>query len=341
MTQRSSGPTVWDKAKWHSEQGDAGGHIFFILNWLKAKKLTTLDGDEEALGRMGDDTTLNSDMVTERGKVFLDKYYDNWLDIIDSTPVSRSRKNLDKFLNEFNRRFPPAPDPDEVAGDSFSSEQNAMYRKLRRKELSGGVEVEHIVGVTLKCDANLIPVLKRLSAEFKWKEGKKALRSHSVPMGSWVKVCCSYLKDGNSGLVSIVQRSSDEVEREIAVSVIGELKPVDSKRILIDLIKWHTRLQAKQRKLALEIVRVINSLFSFHSEVKLNERDCQIIRNYVHKFLANAKTKDERGTAYWALSRVGNEESITIIRSAPRLGFPWEGTEEDAIKLIRKCISKH
>src|SRR5262245_14841779 len=177
---------VWDKAKWHFEgefpkeleERDARRHILFILKWLQKKGLTSAEGDLESDDASGYDTALNSDMVTDDGREFLDKYYDRWL----KTEVAYNKTRYSPaLLNKFWREL-SAKRPSSVA--SGERQIPPFLKSLHQKARRGNVEVEDLLALVAKGSKATIPLLERLKNQYSWPETQ---RRSSVPLGAWAK----------------------------------------------------------------------------------------------------------------------------------------------------------
>lgn len=74
---------VWDKGKWHLDEKSkpkksAIRHIYFVLKWLKNKKMLTEEGLNIEKIKNNFDVELNRNLVTNIGADFLDRYYKKW-----------------------------------------------------------------------------------------------------------------------------------------------------------------------------------------------------------------------------------------------------------------------
>lgn len=95
---------IYDKASWHYPEGKnctsleaALIHLNTIYNWLKDNNLLSIDGEENSPEKFGQDFSLTSGDVTNKGKLVLDKCYDNWLKQIDYVTIP-STNILDECL---------------------------------------------------------------------------------------------------------------------------------------------------------------------------------------------------------------------------------------------------
>lgn len=93
---------VYDKAKWQIEGGipeeNVLNHFKFFLKWLNDHNLLSEDGKEiEEIG-LDNSISLTDTMVTSKGKCFLDRYYDDYLKVIDYG-ISEDVQWLDDHLD--------------------------------------------------------------------------------------------------------------------------------------------------------------------------------------------------------------------------------------------------
>lgn len=76
---------IYDKVKYHFPDGTAKSlkagslHIYQMFEYLKSKNMLSDIGKQEISLPISQDTILSSDMVNKKGKIFLDKHYDNYL----------------------------------------------------------------------------------------------------------------------------------------------------------------------------------------------------------------------------------------------------------------------
>lgn len=92
---------IYDKASWQLDGGispkNVVDHFTFVFLWLEKNHLLSADGEE--IENMGIDisVSLTDNLVTNEGKQFLDRYYDEYLKTI-TYGVSENEKWLDEHL---------------------------------------------------------------------------------------------------------------------------------------------------------------------------------------------------------------------------------------------------
>jgi len=81
---------VYDKVSWHFPEGNncpsieaATRHFRVLVDWLRQHALLSPFGEAVAEQEMGEDFSVTSEMLTEKGQALLDKHYDDWLDTLD------------------------------------------------------------------------------------------------------------------------------------------------------------------------------------------------------------------------------------------------------------------
>lgn len=95
---------TYDKASWHIDGGEKISDVVkrfeIVFKFLEAKEMLTDDGKETLEYGMDSSVTLNSTMVTKKGKVFLEACYD----CIMSKDLKEIKQNLlaeyNNFMNE-------------------------------------------------------------------------------------------------------------------------------------------------------------------------------------------------------------------------------------------------
>lgn len=94
----------YDKASWHIDGGEKESEVVSrfkkVFMFLKEKNMLTEDGVETLEYCMDSSVSLNSTMVTEEGKKFLDSYYDNVL----AQDPSMIRENLMAAYKDYMNR---------------------------------------------------------------------------------------------------------------------------------------------------------------------------------------------------------------------------------------------
>jgi hypothetical protein len=224
---------------------------------------------------------------------------------------------------------------------SLSARQLA---KLKRKAKRNDVEVEDLLAVATCGDSAAITVLQELQKTYQWSESDRVGHGRVAPLGRWAKVVCRYLRDGTQGMADLALADDEpELDREMAISVLEEIKTADSVRALIRVTGTMKLTTAKGRARALDIVAAFNMILSFYrgNDLALDEGEVKAIRAFVHCFLDVATTENEISTAYCALRAVGNEESLARIQIRPPLRRAFKGVEEIVCKAIKRNIRRH
>ena len=97
---------IYDKVKWHFPEGegcksleDALLHFKVIMNWLYKNNLLSEFGSSLYRTKYGEDFSITSEMLNDRGNQLLSKCYDGWQKTIiyGNEP---STESLDKKISE-------------------------------------------------------------------------------------------------------------------------------------------------------------------------------------------------------------------------------------------------
>ena len=95
---------VYDKAKWQIEGGipvqNVVNHFSFIFEWLEKNDLLNEYGKQTHKIGLDEFLILCDEMVTEEGKHFLDKCYDEYIGKVEYGENENSEE-LDKMFNAF------------------------------------------------------------------------------------------------------------------------------------------------------------------------------------------------------------------------------------------------
>jgi len=88
----------YDKAAWHIDGGEDSKEVVCrfrqVFEFLLEKNMLTEDGKETLEYGMDSSVSLNSTMVTEKGKLFLDNCYDQVI-----------KKNVDKIKDFLSNEY--------------------------------------------------------------------------------------------------------------------------------------------------------------------------------------------------------------------------------------------
>lgn len=91
---------IYDKARWQIEGGvearSVKEHFKFMFSWLNEFNLLTEYGKETKNGIIDEEIILSEEMVNYSGRVFLDKYYDEYISAI-KYGVEENKELLEKM----------------------------------------------------------------------------------------------------------------------------------------------------------------------------------------------------------------------------------------------------
>ncbi len=172
-----------------------------------------------------------------------------------------------------------------------------------------------------------------------WLDAKAADVARRVPLGTWSEVVCAFVDGGFEALERYVADTShSEVERGIAIRLVGQLGGVGAARalsslgmVLIDEIH-HSNL-------AFLVARALNEVLSFERDWVLSHVEAATVRSYLHRLVTQANSDERRAAIYLALRTVGDEISLQLLGDTADLSPPWEEARHVAIKAIRRRLS--
>lgn len=95
---------IYDKAMWQIDNGMDESivvkHFQLVFEWLKTRNMLNNDGLEILDIGIDEEVSLNETLLTDNGRAFLDKYYDELISNSDYE-ISKEKKLLDAYYNEF------------------------------------------------------------------------------------------------------------------------------------------------------------------------------------------------------------------------------------------------
>ncbi len=73
---------IYEKLKWHADNKEVYDIVKqqykALMNWLKRNDLLSDDGKQTYKAKVGLDSSLTDDMLTEEGKALMDKCFEDW-----------------------------------------------------------------------------------------------------------------------------------------------------------------------------------------------------------------------------------------------------------------------
>jgi len=204
------------------------------------------------------------------------------------------------------------------------------------KEKKGELEVEDILGLVKTGTASLIPDLKILKSEIARKDSYSAL---SVPYDRWIEIVCEFLEHGYARLVEIAHR--DKYLAKFAISALEAAKSREGFLGIITIMKSYNLNDSLDYKNYVKCISAINLMISFDDEIKFSEEESTLARTLIHNYLNFTKEKlaneSDIITAYCALRKIGNFESLSILKKMP----PIKNAENIGIdKMVMSIIKK-
>ncbi|HEY4481346.1 MAG TPA: hypothetical protein VI489_00685 [Candidatus Brocadiaceae bacterium] len=208
---------------------------------------------------------------------------------------------------------------------------------LISKEKNGELEVEDILDLVKIRNASLVPGLKLLKSEIAQKDSYSLL---SVPYDRWIDMVCEFLEQGYAKLTETARRNRDMAR--FAISVLEATKDIEGFKSIVNILASCDLNDPVGYENSVRCLSAINLMISFDDEIKFTEEEADITRSSIHKYLAFVKGKkklDEAGVivAYCALRKIGNNETINVIKEMPALKSVENiGVDKMVISAIKK-----
>lgn len=196
---------------------------------------------------------------------------------------------------------------------------------LRRKARRNSVEVEDVLAVARSGSHADAAALRLLAHECQWSRGSGG--SHrQVPLGIWAEVTCALLENGLAGVVAF---ASNKRYLSFALGLLSEQKTPDCVDVLNALAQRFADIESRT-----EIAAALNLVCSFRGAPKLSRAARAAARVWLHELLSGPRRA--RASAACALRGVGDAESIALLSGVAPLPPPWEGIEQQAIRVIKQ-----
>lgn len=216
-----------------------------------------------------------------------------------------------------------------------------MHKEIKKIwSKNGEANVEDLLSLLAIDDPSIVMDLKQLKKEFNWKPVDNPEKE--VPLGSWVDIICLFLEQGYEALYTLATQSSRLAE--IVLGVLEELKDERSLDIIASIIVFY-REKKDQLNLESRCIGSINLMLSFDYDITLEPQNKKYLRELIYNFInrvdievSDLEFKEEFiSTAYCALRRVGDHETIQRIKKRPRLqAAEYNGLETIIVKAIKK-----
>ena len=215
---------------------------------------------------------------------------------------------------------------------------NRLIENIRKKEFLGKeVNVEDILPLVKIGDTSICYDLLTLKDAFHWSEIGNT--ENQVPLGSWADIICVYFRLGYKGLKDT---SIENIQfLGITLGVLEELKTLEAFNSVADLLEYYTRKDVNTQA-AYQCIMTINQMVSFDEEIDVNtqrEATKKSIMEFIELVASSNVDEDEKYIigAYCALRRVGDSDTIDMLKKRPQLkSVGGLGLEQIVIKAIKK-----
>ena len=211
----------------------------------------------------------------------------------------------------------------------------SMKEELLEKAQNHDLNVEDIIDISNSRDPDVAIILQEIKEQLNWPNEAIDHDNGSItpPMGMWVDVACEYITSGYDGLLSI---ADNENKISFIVAFLQEYKTSESVNTLVQISDLYLSDSKSHKDTIIKIVSGLNLLLSFKGSPEIESSISFKARELVHKTLTLCEAQADYATAICALRGVGNDESIKLLSSIPKLEGSWAGTES----IVKKAISK-
>ena len=97
---------IYDKATWQIEGGipeeKVVAHFALVFEWLHQKSMLSSDGIDMLENGIDESISLNEEMVTDEGNMFLSEFYDEFISETNYC-LEIEKEALDRYFEEFKR----------------------------------------------------------------------------------------------------------------------------------------------------------------------------------------------------------------------------------------------
>ena len=212
--------------------------------------------------------------------------------------------------------------------------------QLLIKEKKNELEVEDILDLVKTGDPTLIPGLQELKLRIAKTDTFSVL---SIPFDRWIDVVCEFLEHGYAGPVEIAKK--DKYLATFAISALEASKTREGFVSILNILNSCNLEDSVGYKNAGKCISGINLMISFDDDVKFSKEEADLARLLVHNYLnfimGKSFSEGELVVAYCALRKLGNHESIQIIKKMPPLQKSHNsGIDKMVLTAIRKRIKK-
>src|ERR1051326_156396 len=209
----------------------------------------------------------------------------------------------------------------------------SLYTKLRNKALKNDLEVEDLLAFAKESDCSGVEVLERLASEFDWSSENFRDGYRIVPLRKWAYVVEQYLIGGYQAMVSLATAAQTRDSHAcFVIALLEDLHTTDAVTAVIQICADLRNAPENDLELAMRCATAFNLLLSFKPFLTIPNNQRDSVKGFLHTLLKPPLTDAQMGTVICALRCVGDEDSISLIKSLKPLEGVWAGTQQTAIR---------
>ncbi|WP_067522809.1 hypothetical protein [Endozoicomonas ascidiicola] len=212
-----------------------------------------------------------------------------------------------------------------------------MKEELNEKANDNKINVEDIVELSLSRNPDVVDVLKEIKEKLQWPNEAIEYKNGNIvpPLGAWVDVGCEYIANGCEGLINYSKNINNA---NFAISILQENKNSKSVESLLKIAEFYSDDMQSHKYILIKIVTALNLILSFKDSPEVEVTIIENVRSLIHKIIGLCENSAEYASTICALRGVGNEESIKLVSTIPKLEGAWSGTERIVTQAIKQRI---
>lgn len=207
---------------------------------------------------------------------------------------------------------------------------------IRRCALDGSLEVEHLLHAARGGMPGLADELTRLCAELSWPlDAPQADGRHGVPMARWAQVASAYSRGGLAALAPLAMDPAH------CGFVLAMLEVVGTPEALEALCLFYQPVLVRPESAPEAITplcRTIHRMLCGRHGLEPSPSLASRLRSFLHRVLRLATCPAQSALVVFALRGVGNEETLELLATLPRLESPFQGARGTALRAIRRRL---
>ena len=216
-----------------------------------------------------------------------------------------------------------------------------MVNFLVSKAKSKQIEVEDILKLVKKIQPRSInDDLNELKLQISTDYDEEV----SILFNKWIDIVSIFFEKSYNGLIEIALQNKNFAP--FAISVLEETKTSEGLKSLIEIIRNSKLKDNDGYKSILDSIAAINMMISFDDDIFIDPEDSESTKNLIHDFLKfnkeNIFNEGDVVVAYCALRKIGDSETIKLIKNMPTLMESQNmGIDSTVMKQIEKNGDKN